>query len=185
MHARPPAPCWHGGSGGTGDTGKLPQLLGKGNSQTSHVPGAGDRGLLCLGQLPVVGKEIWGAAGGGWRQVRTGARSCLCDAAWKQGRLLGGSGLLPKVVQPSEKWDPPPFLPSPLQGEEPLLLPEMMLLPLLHTHARGRGDVSTALLGESFSLLPQFFFQETNPSWNSFGSIPSLQHEEHTQGKQG
>lgn len=138
MHAWPPAPCWHGGSGGTGDTGKLLQLLSKGNSQTSHVPGAGDRGLLYLGQLPVVGKEIWGAAGGGWRQVGTGARSCLCDAACKEGRLLGGSGLLPKVVQPSEKWDSPPFLPSPLQGEEPLLLPETMLLPLLHTHARER-----------------------------------------------
>lgn len=92
----------------------FPQLLGKGNSQTSHIPRAGDPGLLCLGQLPVVGKEIWGAAGGGWRQVGTGACLCLCDAAWKEGRLLGGSGLLPKVVQLSEKWDSPPFLPSAL-----------------------------------------------------------------------
>lgn len=113
----------------------FPQLLGKGNSQTSHVPGAGDPGLLCLGQLPVAGKDIWGAAGGGYRQVGTGARSCLCNAAWKEGQLLGGSGLLPKVVQPSEKWDSPHFVPSPLQGEEPLLLSEIMHLPLLHTHA--------------------------------------------------
>lgn len=116
----------------------------------------------------------------------TGACSFLCDAAWKEGQLLGGSGLLPKVVQLSEKWDSPPFLPSPLQGEEPLLLPEIMFLPLLHTHAWGRGDTCPqgyAPLGESSTLLPQFFFQETNPSWNSFGSIPSSQHEEHTRGK--
>lgn len=36
----------------------VPQLLGKGNSQISHVPGAGEPGLLCLGQLPEAGKEI-------------------------------------------------------------------------------------------------------------------------------
>lgn len=97
----------------------------------------------------------------------TGACSCLCDAAWKERRLLGGSGLLPKVVQLSEKWDSPLFFPSPLQGEEPLLLPEIMLLPLLHTRAWGRGDRGTegyAPLEESFFLLPQFFFQETKPN---------------------
>lgn len=31
----------------------------------------------------------------------TGARSCLCDTALKEGQLLGDSGLLPKTVQPS------------------------------------------------------------------------------------
>lgn len=90
----------------------------------------------------------------------TGAHSCLCNAAWKEGQLLGCSGLLPEVVQPSEKWDFPHFVPSPLQGEEPLLLSEIM-----HLHSCfGKGRyVSTALLGESFSLLPQFF-QETTAS---------------------
>lgn len=113
----------------------------------------------------------------------TGAHSCLCDTALKEGQLLGDSGLLPKVVQPSEKWDSPPFLPSPLEGEEPLLLPDIMLLPLLHTHAWEKGEMcpqGCALLGERFPLLPQFFSQETNPNWNSFSSISSLQHEEHT-----
>lgn len=118
--------------------------------------------------------------------METGACSFLCDAAWKEGQLLRGSGLFPKVVQLSEKRDSPSFFPSLLKGEESLLLPEIMLLPLLHTHAWGRGDTCPqgyAPLGESSTLLPQFLFQETNPSWNSFGSIPSLQHEEHTRGK--
>lgn len=83
----------------------------------------------------------------------TGAHSCLCNAAWKEGQLLGRSGLLPKVVQPSEKWDSPHFVPSPLQGEEPLLLSEIMHLPLLHTHASGRGD-----------MCPQLFWERAFPS---------------------
>lgn len=74
----------------------FPKLLGKADSQSCRVPGAGDSGLPCLGQLLGVGKESWGAAGGGW--VGKGASVSPCDAAQKEGRLLGGGGLLPKAA---------------------------------------------------------------------------------------